>query len=135
MASVRKDEGDECVIHGWYNPSDDRPLGNVCVAERCGLPAAFHLCPKHALPGTIVEVGNPGKKFVIICWLVKRNGKRHILTMNDFELGTCFGNRENFEEQLASQGYSILHFVSKEEDVPTFRLEYPGLTACLWIPD
>jgi hypothetical protein len=135
MASVRKDEGLECVIHGWYDPSDDRPLGNVCVVRGCALPATFQLCPLQALPGMVVEVGNPGEKFVINSWVVEKNGKRHILTINDCMLGTYFGSSKKFEEQLASQGYSILHIVSSEEELFKFNLKlaHPDLCATPWI--
>ena len=132
MASVRKDEGDRCFIHGWYDPSDDRPLGNVCAVRGCALPATFQLCPLQALPGMVVEVGNPGEKFVIISWVVESNGKRLILTLNDYSLGIYFGNREKFEEQLASEGYSILHVLSSEEELFNLKLAHPDLCVTSW---
>ena len=132
MASVRKDEGDECVNHGWYDPSDDRPMGSVCAIEGCGLPSAFNLCPKHALPGMVVEVGNPGPKVVISSWVVERKGQHYVVLLNDFTLGRLFRNREQFEEELVREGCAILHFAFNEKDVDIFKLSYPDLRAFPW---
>lgn len=121
MVPVRKDEGDECLIRGWYDPSDDRPLGKVCVVEGCGLPAAFNLCPKHPLPGMASEFGNPGPQYVFSSWVVERKGQHYLVLLNDFTLGRLFRNREQFEEELVREGWAILHFVLNEKDLDIFK--------------
>src|SRR5215470_11812865 len=91
---------------GWYEPSESRTLGKSCGVAKCGLAAAFDLCPKHAFPGMMFR--GRGKTFVVGFWLLERNGDHYMMLLDDYSLGVRFGNRDNFEQQLTSQGYSVL---------------------------
>jgi hypothetical protein len=110
-------------------------LGNVCVVKECGLPAAYHLCLKHAFPGGVVEVLPAGQSFVIGCWFAERKGSHFLLTLNDYTLGKLFGNRKQFEEQLISDGYTQVRLIPTEEDVRTIFVQCPRLIQTPWVPN
>jgi hypothetical protein len=124
MALNRTEEAVVGVVHGWYDPFKSQTLGNVCVAEGCGLPAAYHLCPEHAVPGAVIEV-LPGKLFVISSWFAERKGNHFLLHLNDWALGVDFGNRKQFEERLISDGYTHVRLMPTLEDTRTVFLRYP----------
>jgi hypothetical protein len=138
MFSDRKSKTSEFSIQGWYLPSESHTLENVCVVESCGLPAAYHLCPKHAFPGAIVDsTVIPGKQFVIGFWIVETNGDPYVMVLSDIVLGLYFGDRENFEEHLVSRGYTILNFSGNWQDQRNFEHRYPDVPfiACTPNPD
>lgn len=117
----------------WYTPTADVPANRVCVVKGCGQPSAFHLCEKHALPGAVMEF--QGQKFVISTWLVEREGKMRVISLNDYGLGDLFGGREAFERRLVEQGYHIHHLISQPDQLDTTRRQNPGLPFTVWSPD
>jgi hypothetical protein len=130
MISKSNNESVQALIVGWYDPSESHTLNSVCVVEGCGRAAAFKLCPMHAVPGLISEID--GDKRVVSSWIVERNGAPYLIPVNDWALGAYFGNRENFEEYLRSEGYVILEFVSTKPDPRTFKFRYPGILQLNW---
>jgi hypothetical protein len=132
--------GDYCqecrtaTIHGWHNPiANTQAHSNKCVVRGCDRESIFHLCDAHALPGSVVEVR--GRKFVIGTWLVEREGRMRLITMNDYTLGNLFGGREAFEKRLQAQGYKIHYLISRPEQLETAKRRNPGLRITLWSPD
>ena len=132
--------GDYCqecrtaTIHGWHSPiGNTQGHSNKCVVRDCGLESIFHLCDTHAIPGTVVEIR--GRKFVIGTWLVEREGRMRLITINDFAFGDLFGGREDFEKRLQAQGYKIHHLISRPEQLETAKRRNPGLQFTLWSPD
>ena len=130
--------GDYCAhcrtvtLDSWYVPSKSGPQNSVCVVSGCGQPSTFHLCANHAIPGMIVEVRNI--KFVISTWLVERNGREYLITLNDFALGDLFENREAFEERLRDDGYKVHNLLSCPDDLFTIRSRDPEISVGPWIP-
>jgi hypothetical protein len=122
------------TIRGWHSPIGNRQAhSNKCMVRGCGRESIFHLCDMHASPGTVVEIR--GRKFVIGTWLVEREGRMRLITINDFALGDLFGGREAFEKRLQTQGYKIHDLISRPEHLETAQRRNPGLRFTLWSPD
>jgi hypothetical protein len=124
MFSDMTEEMVRTAVRGWYDPFKSQKLGNVCVVKGCGLPAAYHLCPEHAVPGAVVEV-LPGKPNVIGHWFAERKGNHFLLLLNDWSLGAVFGNRKQFEKRLISEGYTRVCLMPTVEDVFIVFRRYP----------
>jgi len=126
MSSNRKSKAFEFPIQGWYVLSESCKLTNVCIVEECGSAAAYHLCPKHAFPGAIIEF-IPGKQFVIGFWIVEMNGDPYVMLLSDITLAVYFSNRENFEKLLVSRGCTIPHLTRNWQDQCNFEHRYPDM--------
>lgn len=122
------------TIHDWHSPfRNTQAHSNTCVVRDCGRESIFHLCDAHAIPGMVAEIRD--RKFVIGTWLVEREGRMRLITINDLALGDLFGGREAFEERLQAQGYKIHHLISRLEELETARRRNSGLRITLWSPD
>ena len=120
------------TIHDWYDPTTNEPANSVCVVQGCCKRSTFHLCQKHALPGMVVESGD--RKFVISAWLVELEGRKCLITLNDYVLGDLFDGREAFEQRLRDEGYRIYHLVSSERDLGDIKRRNPDIPMGPWIP-
>lgn len=120
------------TMHGWYDPTTNEPANGVCVVQECGQRSTFHLCKNHALPGMVAE--SEDRKFVISTWLVEREGRKCLITLNDYALGDLFGGREAFEQQLRDEGYGIRHLVSRVRDLVDIKRRDPDIPMGPWIP-
>jgi hypothetical protein len=118
----------------WYDPSKSHTLKNACVVKGCGQPAAYHLCVDHAFPGWIDQL-SPERSFVIGCWFAERKGNHFLVLLHDYLLGRFFGNRQQFEEWLISDGYVNVRIIPTEKDLRTVFLQYPCVFRVPWVPD
>jgi hypothetical protein len=119
----------------WYDPSKSHTLKNACVVKGCGQPAAYHLCLEHVFPGWIDHLSLAQEPFLIGCWFAERKSNHFLVLLDDNSLGRCFGNREQFEERLISEGYVNVRIIPTEKDLRTVFLQYPCVFRVPWVPD
>ena len=74
-----------------------------CAVSSCKEPCCSpgNLCHEHSVPGRVVRVGDGTG--IVSLWYGEHNGKRGLIVIDDFDLGSMFGGVQEFSDQLRRQ--------------------------------
>jgi hypothetical protein len=110
-----------------------------CLVSGCDrADTPFFLCKKHEVPGLVVAVGPDGQPYVVLVWLVERDGRRYLISLNDFALDDLFdGSQQAFENRLREQGLIVLKLMTsideaRQQEVSSWILWTPELGNDAW---